>query len=180
MDGEDTEIGEYVAPGDVGEVSVTLTTPDTDGTYTGYWILADSSGIAFGSTFYVQIVVSSGLPTSTPTPTPASTSSNSVRTITLPSNSVSVQIVPAQELPKTPPEVTGQFVERKDNTIVVASAPLETGGGGDDESFQETVGEGTLDDLNSDSMIRVWGRKSGDRIIAEVLLYSNPVNLQKP
>lgn len=136
-------------------------------------------------------------------------------------------IVPAEELPKTPPEVTGQFVERKDNTIVVASAPLETGGGGavvdsasgggDDESLtpresgpkvevvvtsettiyrdttdfskpplggsetiQETVGEGTLDDLNSDSMIRVWGRKSGDRIIADILFYSSPVMIKGP
>jgi hypothetical protein len=145
-------------------------------------------------------------------------------------NSVSVQIIPAKELPKTPPEVRGSFVERKDNTIVVTSAPLETGGGGvvvdsqssesgDEESLtskempsgpqvevvvtsetiiyrdatdfsepptgenqtiQEIVGEGTLDDLSADSMIRVWGRKSGDRIIAEILFYSSPVVIKRP
>ena len=141
--------------------------------------------------------------------------------------SFSVQIVPAQELPKTPPEVTGSFVERKDNTIVVSSVPLDAGGdgvvlesgggqgesltpkdmpsgpkvevvvtsettiyrdttdfseppSGENETIQETVGEGTLDDLNSDSMIRVWGRKSGDRIIAEVLFYSRPVVVKSP
>ena len=144
-------------------------------------------------------------------------------------NSFSVQLVPAQELPKTAPEVTGQFVERKDNTIILTSAPLETGGGGvvmdsqsggesdnesltskelpsgpkvevivtsetmiyrdttgfsqpsgENETIQETVGEGTLDDLNSDSMVRVWGRKSGDRIIANILFYSSPMVITSP
>jgi len=143
--------------------------------------------------------------------------------------SFSVNIVPAEELPKTPPEVTGPFVERKDNTIVVSSVPLDAGGGdvvvqtggGEGESagpitsmdmtsgpkvevvitsdtiiyrdttqppsgnsgmetIQQTVEESMLDDLNSDSMVRVWGRKSGDRIIAEVLFYSSPVVFKKP
>lgn len=141
----------------------------------------------------------------------------------------SVQLVRAKELPKTQPEVTGQFVERKDNTIMISSAPMETGGGGvvmdsssgggDDQSLtakdtpkgpkvevvvtsetiiyrdttdfnqspsngnatvQETVGEGTLDDLNSDSMLRVWGRKSGDRIVADILFYSSPLMIKSP
>jgi hypothetical protein len=69
MYGEDATIDGYVASGTSGEVSVTLTAPDTEGTYTGYWILADSSGNSFGTTFYVQIVVSSSASTSTPTPT---------------------------------------------------------------------------------------------------------------
>jgi hypothetical protein len=43
------------------------------------------------------------------------------------------------------------------------------------ETVQQTVEESTLDELNSQSMVTVWGRKSGDRIIAEVLFYSNPV-----
>jgi hypothetical protein len=29
-------------------------------------------------------------------------------------------------------------------------------------------------------MIQVWGRKNGDRIIADILLYSNPVMIKKP
>jgi hypothetical protein len=143
--------------------------------------------------------------------------------------SFAVQLLPAEELPKTQPEVTGQFLERKDNTIIVTSAPMETGGGGvvvdnessgggDDESLtskempsgpkveiivtsetiifrdatdfgqssganqivQESVEEGTLDDLNSDSMVRAWGRKSGDRIIAYVLFYSSPLVIKSP
>ena len=140
--------------------------------------------------------------------------------------SVMVNVVPAEELPKTPPEVTGPFVERKDNTIVVQSISLkggasgvvvEKGGGevvsgsgdanrgpkvevvvsnetiiyrettefkepspGETQTIQQTVEESTLDDLNSQSMITVWGRKNGDRIIAEVLFYSNPVMFKRP
>jgi len=37
-------------------------------------------------------------------------------------------------------------------------------------SVQQTVEEALLDDLNSQMMITVWGRKDGDRIIADLLL----------
>lgn len=141
--------------------------------------------------------------------------------------SVSINIVPAEELPKTSPEVTGLFVERKDKTIVIQSVSLKAGGGGvvvekgggeavagsradlgsgpkveivitnettiyrettefsgppagQNETIQQTVEESTLDELNSQSMVQVWGRKSGDRIIAEVLFYSNPVMFKRP
>lgn len=139
--------------------------------------------------------------------------------------SISINIVPAEELPKTPPEVRGLFVERKDNTIVVQSISLKAGGkgivvekgeGGEvsssadlesgpkvevvvtnettiyretteikeppegNQTIQQTVEESTLDQLNSQSMVTVWGRKSGDRIIAEVLFYSNPVIFKRP
>jgi hypothetical protein len=129
-----------------------------------------------------------------------------------------ISILPAEELPTTPPEVEGVFVERQDNTIIVeddqpvgdsvSGSPVGIGGGpkfevvvtaetlvyhdttqppahrpsGDDPRvLQQTVEEGTLDDLNiSQSLVMVWGRRSGDRVIAEVLVYSNPVYLQKP
>lgn len=44
---------------------------------------------------------------------------------------------------------------------------------------QQTVEEGTLDDLTSDSMVMVWGRKNGDRIIADMILYTQPVVFMK-
>ena len=134
--------------------------------------------------------------------------------------SVRVNVIPAEELPKTRTEVVGLFVERQDNTIVVSSIPLKSGGGGvavgagsrvdmdsgpeveivitnettiyrettdlsglppgEHESIQQTVEESTLDDLDSQSMVMVWGRKSGDRIIAEVLFFSNPVMFKRP
>lgn len=148
--------------------------------------------------------------------------------------SVSVQIEPAPELPKAKPDVTGLFVERKDNTVIVSSIPMDAGGGGvvvstsggsesesggegpvfssspngndgpkvevvitndtiiyketteppdpssGNQTIQQTVGEGTLDDLNSQSFVTVWGRKSGDRIIADVLFYSQPIMFKRP
>ena len=129
-----------------------------------------------------------------------------------------ISILPAEELPITPPAVEGLFVERQDNIIFVetnppggdgvSGAPVGMGGGpkfevvvttetilyhditepparrptGDDpRELQQIVEEGTLDDLNdSQSLVMVWGRQSGERIIAEVLVYSNPAYLQKP
>jgi hypothetical protein len=129
-----------------------------------------------------------------------------------------ITILPAEELPTTPSEVEGLFIERQDNILLVETdqsggggvsvGPVGLGGGpkeevvvttetliyrdttqppahrpsGDDPRvLQQTVEEGTLEDLNhSQSLVRVWGRKTGDRMIAEVLVYSNPVYLQKP
>jgi len=122
-------------------------------------------------------------------------------------------IVSAPELPTTLPEVTGAFVERQDNTIIVETKSLETGGVGvasfentksqtgprmevfvtgetmiyrettdpseplsaENQTILQTVEPATLDDLDSRAMIMVWGRKSGDRVIAEVLMYSDLV-----
>ena len=143
--------------------------------------------------------------------------------------SVSIQITPAPELPTTRPETLGLFVERKDNSIILATISMDEGGGGvvvqagggDGESFagspvdndgpkvevvttsetvvylettqppgppssgenlvlQQTVAEGSLDDLTSQSFVTVWGRKSSDRIIAEVVFISNPVMFKRP
>lgn len=143
--------------------------------------------------------------------------------------SVSIQITPAPELPRTQPEVLGLFVERKDNSITLSSVSMEAGkggvvvqsDGGEGESFagspvdtngpkvevvitvvttiyiettefggppssgetqvlQQTVEEGSLDDLTAQSFVTVWGRKSGDRIIAETVFISNPVMFKRP
>ena len=128
-----------------------------------------------------------------------------------------ISILPAEELPETPPDVEGLFVEREDNTIIieddqpvdsVSGSPVGMGGGpkvevvvttetrvyhdttqpparrptGDDpREIQQTVEEGTLDDLNpSHSLVMAWGRKSGDRIIADILLYIDLVMIEKP
>jgi hypothetical protein len=42
-------------------------------------------------------------------------------------------------------------------------------------TVQQVVEPGTLDDLKSQTMVMIWGRKNGDRIIADVISYSNPV-----
>ena len=144
--------------------------------------------------------------------------------------SVSVKMEPAKDLPTTQPEITGLFVERKDNSIVVSSVSMKGGGGGvvvqvgsgdagpsvsggpssdgpkvevvvtgdtiiyldttqppsapptsgKEVTVQQTVGKGSLDDLKTQSFVTVWGRKSGDRIIAETILISNPVIFKRP
>lgn len=127
-------------------------------------------------------------------------------------------ITPAPELPPTKADVTGLFVERKDNTIIVQANSFGSGVGGvsgdspmsedsglkvevvvtgetivyrdvtqfpapvngEIHNVQQAVEEGALDDLNSQSFLTVWGRRSGDRIIADVLFYSNPQSIKKP
>ena len=51
---------------------------------------------------------------------------------------------------------------------------------GEDFFIQQTVEESTLDYLDSQTMITIWGRKNGDRVIADVFLYMNPAMIQKP
>jgi hypothetical protein len=45
---------------------------------------------------------------------------------------------------------------------------------------QQLVEESTLDYLNPQAMISVWGNRSGDRIVARILLYSNSFADGKP
>ena len=127
-------------------------------------------------------------------------------------------ITPAPELPITKADVTGQFVERKDNILTVQTVSFGPGVGavsrdspmneasgtsvevvvtgttkvyqdvtqfpapvnGEIHNVQQAAAEGTLDDLNSQTFITVWGRSSGDRIIAETVFYSNPWTIKKP
>jgi hypothetical protein len=57
MSGQNTEIGRAIGSGDETNIEVTLTAPAAEGTYTGYWIMADEFGYSFGMPFFVQIVV---------------------------------------------------------------------------------------------------------------------------
>ena len=57
MSGLDTEIGKAVASGRQTKVSIELTAPNLEGTYTGYWIMANKYDYPFGTPFFVQIVV---------------------------------------------------------------------------------------------------------------------------
>lgn len=127
-------------------------------------------------------------------------------------------ITPAPELPAIQADITGSFVERKDNAIIVQAVSFGSGVGGivgdspmDEDSgirvevvvttetkiykdvtqipppvngeihnLQQAVEEGTLDDLNPQSFITAWGRRTGDRIVADVLFYSDPHSIKKP
>ncbi len=41
--------------------------------------------------------------------------------------------------------------------------------------IQQKVVPGNLDEIGQTSLINAWGKKTGDRLIADVLLYNNPV-----
>lgn len=127
------------------------------------------------------------------------------------------EITPAPELPATQPDITGSFVERKDNAIIVqavsfgsgvggvsGASPLDENSGikveivvtgetaiykditqfpppinGEIHNVQQAAEEGTLDELNTQCFLSVWGRRSGDRIIADVLFYMDPQSIKK-
>jgi hypothetical protein len=58
MDGLTSPINQYVPPGKIAKISVPMTAPKTEGTYTGYWILSTSDGTKFGQVVYVRIITS--------------------------------------------------------------------------------------------------------------------------
>ena len=58
MSGTSGTVSSAIAPGQQGNVSVTLTAPLTAGTYQGNWRMADDSGITFGEIIDVVIDVS--------------------------------------------------------------------------------------------------------------------------
>lgn len=65
-------------------------------------------------------------------------------------------------------------------TVIYLETTEFSGSPSENTTIQQTVSDGTLDDLTSQSFVTVWGRKSGDRIVADVILISNPVMMQRP
>jgi hypothetical protein len=47
------------------------------------------------------------------------------------------------------------------------------------QKLQQVLEEGSLDEVGQASMITVWGKKTGDRFIAEILVYSPPAFITK-
>ena len=47
------------------------------------------------------------------------------------------------------------------------------------QKIQQVLESGVLDDVGQSSMITVWGKKTGDRFIAEILVYSPPAFIKK-
>jgi hypothetical protein len=81
---------------------------------------------------------------------------------------------PKADGPKKEVVITGETTIYLENTKFPEPKP------GEDQVVQQSVTAGSLDDLTSQSFVTVWGRKSGDRIIAEVIFISNPVMFKRP
>jgi len=67
---------------------------------------------------------------------------------------------------------TYEVVITKDTVLYKDTTQLDPGNNG---PIQQTVAPGTLDDLNSTIMVSVWGKKTGDRYIADVIVYLQPM-----
>jgi len=102
-----------------------------------------------------------------------------VRAVQVDSSSDGTMIVSpsGQEGPKVEVVVTNQTLIYRDATDMSMEPSKDSGA----TAAQQVVEIGSLDDLKSQTMIMVmvWGRKNGDRIIADVISYSNPVMIQK-
>ena len=70
--------------------------------------------------------------------------------------------------------VTSQTMIYRDVSQIPASV------NGEIHNLQQAAEEGTLDDLNTETFISAWGQRSGDRIVADVLFYSDPRSIKKP
>lgn len=70
--------------------------------------------------------------------------------------------------------VTAQTVVYKDVTMNQFDGPPPEG-----QQIQQVVEPGSLDGVGQNSTITVWGRKTGDRIIADVLVYTPPAFIKK-
>lgn len=66
MEGEPSGLGKIIPPGKWTQLSVGMKAPSKPGTYAGNWRFANQSGLVFGSTLTVSIVVAN--PTNTPVP----------------------------------------------------------------------------------------------------------------
>jgi hypothetical protein len=82
MSGTETALEESVAPGESVDITVEMTAPTTETSYTGYWRMQNASDTLFGDTIYVNIVVTDSASTSTPTATSTGTTSTATPTTT--------------------------------------------------------------------------------------------------
>ena len=63
MSGVATPLGTKIPASGQAQVSVSMTAPLTEGSYTGYWQLTDADGKKFGNAIFVKIVVGSAIAT---------------------------------------------------------------------------------------------------------------------
>jgi hypothetical protein len=70
--------------------------------------------------------------------------------------------------------VTSQTTVYEDVTMQQFNGPPPEG-----QAIQQVVNPGSLDGIGESSTIAVWGRKTDDRIIADILVYESPTFIEK-
>ena len=71
--------------------------------------------------------------------------------------------------------VTGDTTIYKDVTQASLSNPPPNG-----SKVEQQVAAGSLDEIGGNSFVSAWGERNGDRLIARVLLYSQPMMIKRP
>jgi hypothetical protein len=120
MNGKATKINQSVAPGQQAQISVSLTAPATNGTYIGYWRLADESGRGFGGIVYLQIVASNTIPSATPTKTKTGTPTKTTTSCgggTATASSTSITFTPTTTLVNTATNTATPTIEETNTPI---------------------------------------------------------------
>ena len=74
--------------------------------------------------------------------------------------------------PKVEVVISGETVVYKDTTELDPENP--------GAQVQQTLEVSTINEITEQSSIRVWGRKAGDRIIADVVVFSTPFMIKAP
>jgi hypothetical protein len=85
------------------------------------------------------------------------------------------------EDPQVDTDFTGPKVEvvvSADTVIYKETTQLDPEDPG--AEVQQTVELSTIDEITEQSQITVWGRKAGDRIIADTILFSTPFMMKPP
>jgi hypothetical protein len=118
------------------------------------------------------------------------------------------QIEAAKELPTTTPTLRGLVTKRADNTLTIGQrnggpgsnaqrntqlldvliagdtvfyhdvTPLNLNGQPPRGPIQQKVEPGSLNGINTNSRVTVWGDQTGNQITADVLVYSDPQSFQ--
>jgi hypothetical protein len=70
--------------------------------------------------------------------------------------------------------ITGDTVVYKDVTQSSGEAPSADG------VVQQQIAPGSADETGANSFVSAWGQRRGERIVADVLVYSDPVILGRP
>jgi len=73
-----------------------------------------------------------------------------------------------------------EVVVTNETLIYADVTPFDFEPGDGTQVVQQVVEPGSLDNLGSQTMVTVWGRKVGDRVIADVIAYSSPVMISNP
>lgn len=101
FNGTPTSLTYSVEPGDTVNLSVSMTAPDSNGSYLGYWVMKNAAGYTFGQKLSIQIVVADATSTFTPTITSTDdgSSTSTPTATTAPTNTPIIIVVTATPEP---------------------------------------------------------------------------------